>query len=58
MEIKKDENRTEGLETLEGIVENIIYQNSENGYTVLERVRDYNDRDRAVLAQYGRKEEE
>ena len=30
----------------------------ENGYTVLERVRDYNDRDRAVLAQYGRKEEE
>ena len=31
---------------------------NENGYTVLERVRDYNDRDRAVLAQYGRKEEE
>ena len=30
----------------------------ENGYTILERARDYNDRDRAVLAQYGRKEEE
>ena len=29
----------------------------ENGYTVLERTRDYNDRERAVLAQYGRKED-
>ncbi len=29
----------------------------ENGYTVLERVRDFNERERAVLAQYGRKEE-
>ncbi len=28
----------------------------ENGYTILDRVRDYNDRERAVLAQYGRKE--
>lgn len=28
----------------------------ENGYTILERTRDYNDRERAVLAQYGRKE--
>lgn len=27
----------------------------ENGYTILERTRDYNDRERAVLAQYGRK---
>ena len=27
-----------------------------NGYTILERTRDYNDRERAVLAQYGRKE--
>lgn len=27
------------------------------GYTVLERTRDYNDRERAVLAQYGRKDE-
>lgn len=27
-----------------------------NGYTILERARDYNDRERAVLAQYGRKE--
>ncbi len=27
------------------------------GYTILERVRDYNDRERAVLAQYGRKED-
>ncbi len=27
------------------------------GYTILERVQDYNDRERAVLAQYGRKEE-
>ena len=26
------------------------------GYTILERTRDYNDRERAVLAQYGRKE--
>lgn len=28
----------------------------ENGYTVLERTKDFNDRERAVLAQYGRKE--
>lgn len=28
----------------------------QNGYTILERTRDYNDRERAVLAQYGRKE--
>ena len=28
----------------------------ENGYTILERSRDYNERERAVLAQYGRKE--
>lgn len=28
----------------------------ENGYTIVERTRDYNDRERAVLAQYGRKE--
>ena len=28
----------------------------ENGYTILERSSDYNDRERAVLAQYGRKE--
>ena len=27
-----------------------------NGYTVLERTRDYNDRERAVIARYGRKE--
>lgn len=27
-----------------------------NGYTILERTRDYNERERAVLAQYGRKE--
>ena len=29
----------------------------EHGYTILERSRDYNDRERAVLAQYGRKED-
>ena len=29
-----------------------------NGYTILERTRDYNDRERAVLAQLGGKEEE
>ena len=29
----------------------------ENGYTVLERAKDYNDRERAVLAQYGKKED-
>ena len=29
---------------------------TENGYTVLERTRDYNDRERAVIAIYGRKE--
>lgn len=29
----------------------------ENGYTILERASDYNDRERAVLARYGRKEE-
>ena len=28
-----------------------------NGYTVLERVKDYNDRERAVIARYDRKEE-
>ena len=27
-----------------------------NGYTILERTRDYNDRERAVMAQFGRKE--
>ena len=30
---------------------------TENGYTVLERTKDYNKIERAVLAQYGRKEE-
>ena len=29
---------------------------TEHGYTILERSRDYNDRERAILAQYGRKE--
>ena len=29
----------------------------ENGYTILERTKDFNDRERAVLAQYGGKEE-
>ena len=29
----------------------------DNDYAILERVRDYNDRERAVLAQYGRKED-
>jgi len=29
----------------------------QGGYTVLERAKDYNQRERAVLAQYGRKEE-
>jgi len=29
----------------------------ENGYTILERTRDYNDRERAVIAQLGRKDE-
>ncbi len=29
----------------------------ENGYTILERTKDFNDTERAVLAQYGRKEE-
>ena len=29
-----------------------------NGYTILERVKDYNDRERAVIARYDRKEEE
>lgn len=29
----------------------------ENGYTILERKKDFNDRERAVLAQYGRKED-
>ena len=29
----------------------------ENGYTILERTRDYNGRERAVLAQHGRKED-
>lgn len=30
----------------------------ENGYKILERVKDYNDRERAVCARYDRKEEE
>ena len=30
---------------------------AENGYTILERTRDFNNRERAVLAQYGRKDE-
>ncbi len=29
---------------------------TEHGYTILERTRDFNDRERAVLARYGRKE--
>ena len=29
-----------------------------NGYTILERKKDYNDRERAVMARYGREEEE
>ena len=29
-----------------------------NGYTVIERTKDYNDRERAVIARYDRKEEE
>ncbi len=29
----------------------------DKGYTILERVQDYNERERAVLAQYGRKED-
>ena len=29
----------------------------ENGYTILERSRDYNDRERAVIAQFGRKDD-
>ena len=29
----------------------------DNGYTILERSRDYNDRERAVLAQYGKKDD-
>lgn len=29
----------------------------DNDYTILERARDFNDRERAVLAQYGRKED-
>ncbi len=29
----------------------------ENGFTILERTKDYNERERAVLAQYGRKED-
>lgn len=32
-----------------------ILQN--NGYTILERTRDYNERERAVIARYGRKED-
>lgn len=29
----------------------------QNGYTILERTKDYNDRERAVLAQFGKKED-
>jgi len=37
--------------------DNICRILEENGYTILERSRDYNDTERAVLAQYGRKED-
>ena len=30
----------------------------DNGYTIMERAKDYNDRERAVIARYDRKEEE
>ena len=30
---------------------------AENGFTILERTKDFNDRERAVLAQYGRKKD-
>jgi len=30
---------------------------TDNGYTILERSRDYNDRERSVIAQYGRKDD-
>ena len=30
----------------------------EAGFTVLERTRDYNERERAVIAQYGRKDDQ
>lgn len=30
---------------------------TQNGYTILNRTRDYNQRERAVIAQYGRKED-
>lgn len=30
---------------------------ADNGFSILERTRDFNDRERAVLAQYGRKED-
>lgn len=30
----------------------------ENGYTIIQRTKDYNDRERAVIARYDRKEEE
>ena len=45
------------IEVLEGIIEHIIYTNEENGYTVLDRVRDFNQTERALLARYDRKEE-
>ena len=40
----------------EGQGDDVCHILEENGYTVLERARDFNDRERAVLAQYGRKE--
>ena len=46
-----------GLEFGMGQGDDVCRILEENGYTILERTRDYNDRERAVLAQYGRKEE-
>ena len=43
--------------SLEGIVETVTFHNAENGFTVLERVKDYNERERAVMARYTREEE-
>ncbi len=45
----ENENRTEGLETLEGIVENVIYQNAENGYTVLDMSVEGDDLPKTVV---------
>ena len=55
---RKNSSMVVGLKMLaEGQGDAVCQILEDNGYTILERTRDYNDRERAVIAQYGRKED-